>query len=315
MKTQQAATPALPAADSIKELIHLAGKAAGLTLDTISGPGGRLGVPSEIPVGIRHGNQPELVDVRYLFEAYRTAPERIKGVATVTTLQSFVDLVTRHCSDAASVIFAETAWPKPCLTAVIDYHDVSHTPAFAQHRIQYPFPLTEEFIAWMEKNEKLMEQRLFAEFLEEHAAELASPTAQEVTDYEYLFKEKFANPGELIQLSRELEIHTSSTVKRAERLQSGERTIHFTEQHSTPGQGNTGHVSIPGIFIVSVPAFIDGAPVRIPTRLRYRVSGGTISWSYSLYRAAHWLRNHVVEDMDRAAKATKLPAYEGTPEK
>ena len=126
-----------------------------------------------------------------------------------------------------------------------------------------------------------------------------------------MFKERFAAPNELIGLSRELEVTATHKVKRGERLQSGERTVQFSEEH-TNGKGEA--VILPGVFMISVPAFLDGAPVRIPARLRYRIQGGSIHWSYGLYRAEHWLRNRVKEDMDQAAKATALPAFEGAPE-
>lgn len=120
-----------------------------------------------------------------------------------------------------------------------------------------------------------------------------------------------AVPIELITLSRDLEIHVGGKVKRQERLSSGERVVEFTEEHS---DRNGEKVEIPGIFMISVPAFVDGEPVRIPARLRYRVSSGEITWSYQLYRWQLSLRERVKGDLDLAAGATELPAFEGSPE-
>ena len=157
-----------------------------------------------------------------------------------------------------------------------------------------------------------MEQGNFAHFLEDHAAELASPTDGEASKYERLFKERFATPAELIMLSRDMEIHVNAKVKRSERLQTGERTIIFENEHLN-GKGEP--VSVPGIFMVSVPAWVDGRPIRVPARLRYRMQGGGIYWHYNLYRVNVWLREQVINDMRDAAERTGLPAYPRAPEK
>ena len=183
---------------------------------------------------------------------------------------------------------------------------------FGKHRIHYEFPLTEEFKVWTKLDGKPMEQVDFAAFLEEHAAELAAPLDGERSEYEPLFKERFATPAELIDLSRNLEIFVASRVKRAERLQTGERVVEFVSEHNN-AKGEK--VEIPGIFMVSVRAFVDGDPVRIPARLRYRMGAGTIHWFYQLYRADYWMRCQVQEDLRTAGEATGLPTYEGSPEK
>jgi uncharacterized protein YfdQ (DUF2303 family) len=299
-------------AAEIAAVRDLAVKAAGnLRSGTIAAPVGAVGVPAELPILIRDGASPEAISLRDLFEKYRSAPERRRGVAAVTTLASFVDLVQRH-KDEGSAIFAQTAWPEPKLTAVIDYHTIAHEARFGAHRIEYAFPLTEEFKVWIKGDGKPMEQADFAAFLEDHAAELAAPFDAERTDYEPLFKERFATPAELISLSRSLEVFVGAKVKRAERLQTGERTVEFVEQH-TNGAGEK--VDIPGVFMVAVPAFIDGEKLRIPARLRYRIAGGSIVWFYQLYRWEFWLRAQVQNDLASAARDTALPAFEGAPEK
>lgn len=299
----------------------LAVKATGIDIVTIAAPDTLDGVPKQIPVGIRHGLSPDVVGLARHFDDYRLYPQMRTGTANVLTLASFIALVNRH-KDDDSAIFAETAMPKPSLTGVIDYHENRNDgdagvieaaiPRFGKHRIHYEFPLTEEFQTWSKMNGKPMEQADFAAFIEEHAAELAAPLDGERSEYEPLFKEKFATPAELIDLSRNLEILVSSRVKRAERLQSGERVVVFESQHQTAA-GEP--VQIPGIFMVAVRAFVDGDPVRIPARLRYRMGAGAIHWFYQLYRADYWLRCQVQEDLRTAGEATGLPTFEGSPEK
>lgn len=243
-------------------------------------------------------------------ERYRQMPERRKGRANVTTLQSFIDLTNRH-KDAHSVLFGKTTWPGPSLEAILDYHQTDHSARNLGHRVHYEFPVTEELKAWIKFTSQPFTQLEFAQFLEDHAAELSAPTEEEEQQYETLFRVRFAMPMDLITLSRHLEIHVGSKFKQGETLQSGERVVEFTHEH-TDAQGEK--LDIPGLFMVSVPAFLDGDPVRIPARLRYRAKGGSVIWFYDLYRWDFFLRDRVQADLAVAAADTGLPAFEGAPE-
>ena len=299
----------IPTASAAGLIADMAKAAAGphqVAFETIGlGPG----LPVRIPA-LWDSESQALVSARDEIEKYRLKPRACLGTAKVETLESFIALANRHKTDA-SVIFAATAWPNPKLTAVIDYHGTDHAPDFLKHRVEYGFPLTEEFKAWVGQNGKSMEQQAFAEFLEEHAAELASPLDQERTDYEPLFKERFAHPNELIDLSRSLEVFVGAKVKQQTRLQSGERQIVFETEHMN-GKGEP--IDIPGIFMIQLPPFVDGDVVRIPARIRYRTSGGGVSWFYQLYRWEFWLRTRVQNDLLKAGSETALPTFEGAPE-
>lgn len=268
------------------------------------------GLPAGIPVLFNRKSQ-EAKSLKPLIEEMRVSPMRREGFAKVETLQSFIGLTNRHKADDASVIFGATAYPKISLTTVLDYHTTDHKPGWRKHRIVYDFPLTVEFKTWADQNATPMSQGDFASFLEEHAAELAAPYQAEITEYEALFGEKFAAPNELIALSRNLEVFVGAKVKQGVRLSSGERVVEFVEEHKT---GSGEKVDIPGLFMVNVPLWIDGDPVRIPARLRYRIAGGDIKWFYQLYRWEFWLRNQVLADLAHAGEKTSLPTFLGTPE-
>lgn len=296
--------------EGVAAIVDLARQTAQVKIGDLTTAGLGSGLPATIPLLVDQRPGGKVVTLKSEIEAYRLRPERRKGTADATTLQSFIDMVNRH-KDDASAVFARTAWPGPALTAVIDYHEIDGTPRWGGHRIRYAFPVTDEFKVWIEKNGETMEQAEFAAFLEDHAAELSAVYGPEAAEYETLFKEKFATPADLIALSRSLEIHVGAKVKRAERIQTGERTVEFVEEHLN-GKGE--RVDIPGIFMVSLPAFVDGANVRIPARLRYRISGGSIHWSYQLYRWQFWLRDQIKNDLATVADRTGLPTFEGAPE-
>jgi len=287
----------------------LAEEASGATVVRIGTSGLGLGLPVDVPLLFDRKAQ-RASSLADLIETYRQAPARREGTAKAETLESFCALVNRH-KDERSAIFGATRWPEPKLTAVIDYDDASGEARFGQHRIVYDFPLTEEFKAWVGFDGKAMEQPVFAAFIEEHAAELAAPTDGERSEFERLFRETFATPSELIELSRHLEVFVGARAKQGIRLQTGERQIEFSEEHQN-AKGEK--VAVPGIFMLSVPAFIDGPPVRIPARLRYRIASGDIKWFYQLYRWEAFLREEVGRALKDAGGATSLPTFEGAPE-
>lgn len=293
-----------------KIIADLAAAARGFTLYTVESPAmGAEGLPEKLMVGFDHRRtgSDAVIDLNPFLEKYRTMPERKTGTAHVDTLQSFIELVNRHKTDH-SVIFSSTDYPDPSLTAVIDYHERdSSTAAFLRHRIQYDFPVTDEFQAWIRQNAQVMSQSDFAAFVEDRIAEIATPDSDEIEEYGKLFQTKLALPNEMMELSRGLEINVNGVVKNAQRLQSGEAHMVFAEEHQTS-------LTVPGMFIVSVPPFLDGDAVRLPARLRYRVQGGKVVWFYQLYKHREFLRDRIVADLDWARNETELPAFEGSPE-
>lgn len=296
--------------DVLDRIISLGRDANNIELVTLETSEDIIGLPKKIPLALHRGAAPKLAGVKELLEPYRTAPERRAGKAKVDTLQSFIDLANRH-KDDHSVIFADTSLPEPKLTAVIDYHQTDHVARFAQHTIEYGFPITDEFKAWAAGNGKKFDQSEFAAFLEDRIAELASPLDTERSEYEEKFKVKIGVPNEIVELSRGLKVYVNSQFKTATTLQSGEAELSFSEEHRD-AKGDK--LIVPGLFMIQVPAFDDGESLRIPARLRYRPAGGSVTWFYQLYRPDFWLRQQIKNDLERAAKETGLPAYEGAPE-
>lgn len=291
----------------------LAAKAAGAITLTVADLPALIrdpGLPNQIPAAILDGDKAKFLDIAAEFERWREAPKRRKGTATATTLASFIALVERH-KDVHSVLFARTSWPDPGLTAVFDYHERNGSPRFGEHRARYAFPVTVEFAAWIGSNRKWLGQAEFARFVEERIADLSVPLDSEVAEFEPLFRQKFAVPTDLVDLARGLEVNVGRKVKNAVRLQSGEASVSFEEEHTT-ARGEPLHV--PGLFMLRLPAFVDGQLVSIVARLRYRVADGAILWSYDLYLWEEILRRRVVTDFATAATQTGLLAIEGAPE-
>lgn len=297
-----------PAVESIAEL---AKQAAGATILQIETEGLGPGLPPKVPMLFDHRADGDgLQALKDEIERYRLEPSRRRGTANATTLKSFIELINRH-QDAGSALFADTTWPAPKLNAVIDYHGEDNAPRHLGHRVVYQFPVTDEFKAWIDRDTKPFAQAEFAAFIEEHAAELASPLDAERWEYEALFLTSFATPSEMVALSRGLQVNIEAVVKNAVTLQSGEGQIVFMEEHRNSAGDK---ITVPGLFMVSVPAFLDGEPIRLPARLRYRVQNQKLTWFYQLYRWKFWLRDRVQKDLAEVVQETGIAAFEGSPE-
>ncbi|RVJ02487.1 DUF2303 family protein [Sinorhizobium medicae] len=217
--------------------IHDLSDRAGSQIATLSLSTAVPGVPSTIPVFVDRKSG-ALSSVADLFERFREHPRRKSGTAKVATLESLISLIDRHKTEH-SAIFAETNWENPSITAVFDYHEAKNGGLAdnGKHRAHYEFPLSEEWKAWVKINGKPLEQVEFAEFIEDHIAELSAPDSFEAEDFRGKFGFKVAYPNELVALSRGLQVHAETRVKNNVVLQSGEGEITWDEEHRD-AQGN-----------------------------------------------------------------------------
>ena len=71
---------------------------------------------------------------------------------------------------------------------------------------------------------------------------------------------------------------------------------------------------MPGAFLLQIPVFKDDGNYAIPVRLAYRISGGAIVWSYSLYRADKALDDAFKRAVDQVKSSVKSEVFFGSPE-
>lgn len=122
---------------------------------------------------------------------------------------------------------------------------------------------------------------------------------------------RFADPAEMVELSRDLEIYSKEHVKQAGRLSSGEKEIRFTVEHlGADGRA----VRVPDVFLINIPMFSGAQAVRVPVRLRYRKTGEKLLWLYDLYRLDRAFQQAYNEACDTVERETGLPLYHGAPE-
>lgn len=268
---------------------------------------------------------------RKLFDPYRDNLLRISGTAALLSLGSFVDLVNRF-KDDESAVFGNDDRKAPSLTAIFNYHETVHggdlgidavadsseRARHSDHRATFAFPLSDEWLAWMEGNKQPMSMSDFALFLEDRWPDVLTITALEELPEKMRTivevsggKAVVATPQKLIELSRGLKINEAAAVEESVNLASGEGSVRFTATH-TGADGKA--VKVPSIFIIGLPVFRNGQPYRMMARLRYRLFSGKLSFWYELARPDAVFDDAFAGALDEVREKTALPVFLGKPQ-
>lgn len=266
-----------------------------------------------------------------VFDSYRERPLRLRGAATMLSLDSLIEHVNRF-KDAESAIFADDNRAAPSLTAIYDYHERANDGDIATaladatdiarnmlHRASFAFPLSDEWKAWMEQNGKAMPMAEFAAFIEDRIIDVLHIIPEEDELPEELKKfisslggeAIIATPQRLVELSRGLRVNEASAVREIVNLSSGEGQILFqaehTDEHGFP-------LRVPSLFLIGIPVFRNDALYRLAARLRYRKTNGGIVFWYDLWRDDRVFDHAFRQACERVRIETDLPLLFGKPE-
>lgn len=261
-------------------------------------------------------------DLRPLIDARLEAPRRTKGTARHTTLASFIDAVNRFKNTALvgegvemwSAVFATDDMAAPKLLCVVDYHG-PYQPRFGEHLIEYAFPLSDEWRAWQAAfASKGMSQAEFAALLEDRITDVIEVGAvgergQKMAESLGL---SLAGSASVLALSRGISIKAETRVNSITNLSTGEGKILFEEKHGDEGGGA---VRVPGGFVIGIPVVRGGPLFQVFVRIRYRLSGGAIVWSFTPHRLDAVFRAAFEEACGEVREKTGVPLFYGTPER
>ena len=256
-------------------------------------------------------NGRSIASIKSYLDEYRTAPERKRGTAKLTTLDSFIAHVKRF-ADGNSALFASDNPSAPRLVGVLNYHEASAgAPRFGDHRAEYAFPVSDEWKRWT--GTKPMGQKEFAEFIEDHIGDVLDPAkaGASTTSFVEQLEIVLATPSQLMNLSKGLSVYVDSRAINKLDLSTGESQLTYATEHR---DATGAPLKVPRGFVVSIPVFTGGARYALPIRLRYRVSDGKVTWELKPHRVEQSFRHALTEACDAAQKGTELPLFYGTPE-
>jgi uncharacterized protein YfdQ (DUF2303 family) len=298
------------------EVAELAQRAAvKMELLEAKSPDGVLGQFAVLPVLEASGRSSvRLESIAKFFDEYREKPRRRVGTANLADLSSLIDHVNRF-KDPDSLIFADTDREHPSMTAVLDYNrqGAAGDPRFGQHRSRYAFPVSDAWKSWTGASGEGMDQATFAEFIETHLVDAIEPSLASESAKQFAEKNgvTFATPSRLLELSRGLSFSVGHKIAQTINLQSGEKQIQFTEEHSDQSGAP---LKVPGAFIVGIPVFRADVRYQVCVRLRYRKNGGGLTWFMELWRHDEVFDAAILQACEVVKAGTGLPLLVGTPE-
>jgi uncharacterized protein YfdQ (DUF2303 family) len=191
------------------------------------------------------------------------AEPRRKDTRTFSDANSLIAYVNRFKTPQTQ-IFAEKENGK--VSAIIDYlgeskdAETAKKGATFEHVANLLCKTSEEFEGWSKIARKYIPQSAFAEFLDEHYAEVSEP------------------PGvELREIALTLETEIGSSFKSATRMRDGTGAQSWSVNMTTKA-GATGQLEVPEKITLRIPLFEGGTYLDLDARLRIRVTDGEASF-------------------------------------
>jgi len=199
---------------------------------------------------------------RHIYNGHNERPERVEELIEVSDPASFIEYF-KQFSDAHSRIFADE--PEARVTAFLDYHEAMDKPRWCDHQVDLVLAHSNEWTAWTGKNNQQMSQMAFAEFLEQHAADITSPP-----------------PAAIIDVCRDLQAKSEVEFGGGSRVESGAIRFRYSETvRATVGAGN---IDVPSEFTIAIPVFCGGTSVPLQALLRYRLNNCKLILFFTLVR-------------------------------
>lgn len=131
------------------------------------------------------------------------------------------------------------------------------------------------------------------------------------TRLDKLREKRFGTQLQLLTLSQEMSVTTSSSAKQQVRVQDGTRYLEISEDHQANVRGQK--IKVPDLFLIDIPVF-DGEPSRLmPVRLYYRRVGSGVKWAVELVDHRRMVKDAITKAAQDVASETRLPLINGDP--
>jgi uncharacterized protein YfdQ (DUF2303 family) len=196
-------------------------------------------------------------------DQYRDQPRRTVRRVVVDDVTSFVRYVGKHGTTATEV-YAQRG--DRAFTAIIDAPGPD-APDWSEHRVTLQLRHTQPWLDWQQLDRTLVPQATFAEFIEDHLADIRSPSG-----------------AEMLEVAQSLHANTKVAFSSGYRIQDGQRHLSYTEDTAGTA-GVRGELTIPTHFAIALEVFRgDGVLTELAARLRYRIADCRLHLGFVLDR-------------------------------
>lgn len=192
-------------------------------------------------------------------------PKLLKQSVAIQTSGSLKAYVNRFKNDD-SMLFADIG--ANVITAVIDYHEaplelMNPKALYGAHVATLTLAHSKEWLTWINQNEKLVDQVMFANFLEENGLDFLEPTG-----------------GELLDICRDLQVTGSKHFEGSVRDGSLVKLTYKKEEGATTSLD----MELPSEFMIAIPVYFDEPPVQIRCLMRRKIDDGDLYLGYKMIR-------------------------------
>ncbi len=223
-------------------------------------------------------------------------PCRKRGNVVVSDASSFCGYVKRH-SGEGSMVYADIDQIAGifALVAVINDHSPEF-PGWKDHTCTMSRKQSVEWQRWMSRDKKAMPQAEFAAWIEENLTDIASVDGM-------------PSGSDMLGLALGFERTSEKRLKSRVNLQSGGFRLEYVDDEEKDTRTS---MEVFSRFAIGIPVFeCAEAAYRIDARLKYRESGGKLSFWFELIRPDKAFRQAVDEEVASIAAATELPIING----
>ncbi|MFI6814456.1 DUF2303 family protein [Nonomuraea sp. NPDC050328] len=254
-------------------------------------PGKLYAFPTE------HG--PELVDLASpAYTSRLAAPQRKTGDTIVTNVASYAAYYTKHADDDSETYVDVT---RRTITTILDAH-TKDGPRWGHHRLHLRLATTDSWNAWLANDRKQLTQREFAEFIEDHLADIREPAA-----------------ADMLEIASTFQAKTKVSFASATRLSTGDTNLVW-EETTDATAGAKGNLKVPTSFKIAIqcldlpiPEGEDPVVYGIEARFRYRVERGQLYVTYLLGDPAAVLRDAVLSVVKQVEEGLGIEVLHGAP--
>lgn len=227
-------------------------------------------------------------------EGFQVAPNRVKTSPQFDCVKGFAGYVTEYASEN-SKLFVKLTGSGLRAVAILDYHINSLEPSWCSWTARLDRGMSKEWGIWSGGSGLWKSQVDMAEFLQDNAPDVVSPTGAEMLELCSTFKQV-----------------ASVEFGSGYNIQNGAVQLSYVENVGG-ASGAKGNLHIPAGFSISIPVLDRGASVVIACRFRYRISDKKLLLRYDIPQVHKILDVVMTGAVAELEDLTKLQAFLGQP--
>ena len=207
-------------------------------------------------------------------DAYETRPRAKLLNQTVAEFLSFAAYLNKHGIEGETEISAHET--EGIFSAVIDA-GTDEEAGWRRHLVKLTLTPSDEWKTWTALSGKLVTQEQFAEFIEDNARNVVTPSS-----------------AELLEVAQSLQVKRGVDFESGTRLSDGNVQFGYRET-TTASAGTAGSLTIPATLELALAPFRGGEPYRVPATFRYRLNEKRLSLGFKLQNADQVRRDAFAE--------------------